>query len=150
MIDFLRALFFRDKVLKLFSLTLAVLIWATVSIAILRDVSVVPGTAATYSRTYFDQTIILISSAGDVRGYRVKPSEVDVTLQGDREALRKLKSSQIHALVDLTEFTPGVTNMARIEVTTPPGFTHVSVVPAEVEIIPPAANGGSITRTNHP
>jgi YbbR domain-containing protein len=150
MIEFLRELFFRDKVLKLFSLTLAVLIWATVSIAILRDVSVVPGSNSTYSRTFYDQPVTVISISKDTTGYRVQPGEVDITLQGDREGLRNLKSEQIHALVYLSEPKNGPENRGRIEVTTPPGFTHVSVVPAEVLVVPPAKDFTPLVRTNSP
>jgi YbbR domain-containing protein len=141
MIEFFRQLLFRDLLLKLLSLALSILIWVTVSISIRRDVSEVPG-SNTYSRTFYDQPVVVMSSAGDVSAFRVKPSEVDITVQGDPEALRNLQSRQIHALVDLTGIEGSTNeNRRRIDVTTPPGFTHVSVVPADVELIrPPVVN----------
>ena len=75
---------------------------------------------------------------------------MDITLQGDREGLRNLRSEHIHALVYLSDVKNGSEIQGRIEVTTPPGFTHVSVVPAEVQIIPPVRNGVTIIRTNSP
>jgi YbbR domain-containing protein len=136
MLRFLRHLFFVDWPLKLLSLALAVLIWVTVSLSIRRGVTEVPGTNI-YSRTFYDQPVVVVSSAGDVSQFRVKPGEVAVTVQGEPDALRNLQARQVHALVDLTDIDPARTNRVRVEITTPPGFTHVSVVPAEVEIIRP-------------
>jgi len=137
MLRFLRAFLLDDWPLKVISLALAVLIWVTVSLSISRGVSRVPGTD-NYIRTFYDQPVDVVSSAGDVSGFRVRPGAVDVTVQGDLDRLRNLQATQVHVLADLTHYDPALTNRVRVEVTTPPGFTHVGVVPAEVEIIRPA------------
>jgi YbbR domain-containing protein len=146
--EFLRQLFLRDLLLKLLSLALAMLIWVTVYISIRRDVSEVPG-SNTYSRTFYDCPVLVVSSDSNVSTYRVKPNEVDITVQGDPEALRNLQARQIHAFIDLTDIEDTSEATRRIDVTTPPGFTHVSVVPADVEIIRPATTPATV-RTNSP
>lgn len=138
MINFLRNSVTQDLPLKLVSLALAVLIWITITVAIRRGPSEAPG-ANIYSRTFHNQPVLVVSSGEDVSRYRVKPGEVDVTVQGVPGALRNLQGHQVHARVYLSGFNLTSTNRARVEVTTPPGFTYVSVVPADVEIVRPPA-----------
>jgi YbbR domain-containing protein len=140
MIDFLRTLLLQDFWLKLFSLVLAILIWLTVSFAIHKEVS--PTTALTSAnseeRTYYNIPVYLMSTAADVRDFKVSPSVVAVKVRGETRRLKDLQAREIRALIDLTgiESAPrGLTK--RIEVTTPAGITFVHVIPVEVEVIVP-------------
>ena len=139
MIEFLRNLILKDLLLKLFSLTLAVSIWFTVSWAIQKEVS--PAAALTSStverRTYSNLPVVIMSSASDVRSFRVNPSEVEVTVEGAPKILQQLQSKDIKVIVDLTGVEAARDLTKKIEVSTPAGVTHVRVAPQEVQVIIP-------------
>jgi len=138
MINFLRNLFFRDFLLKLFSLVLALLIWTIVSLAIRREVSPTAGVAAIpVDRTFSGIPILVVSAAADVRNFKVNPSQVEVTVRGEGELVKDLRANEIQALVDLTGVESARGFHKRIEISTPPGITHVQVVPEEVDVIVP-------------
>jgi YbbR domain-containing protein len=140
MIAFFRRLFFHDFWLKLFSLVLAVLIWLTVSFAIQR------GGGATQppvlglnfkQRPFVGLPVVLLSSAIDVHEIRVEPKTVDVTVQGDARTIDRLQPSDNRVLVDLTGIEAARDLRKRIDVSTPPGVSHVRVIPSEVQITIP-------------
>jgi len=140
MITFLRELVFKDFWLKLFSFALAILIWLTVTFAIHKEgMPPIPLAAPVVDRTLFNLPVLVVSAAADVRQFRVRPNEVEVTVQGDSKTLDTLQSRDIRAMVDLTGIEAAGGNLRkRIEVSTPPGVTHVKVVPADVEVVFPA------------
>jgi YbbR domain-containing protein len=84
-----------------------------------------------------------MSSAQDVRNFKVNPNTVEVTVQGDARRLKELSSKDIRVIVDLTgiEGTGGLRK--RIEVSTPSGVTHKRVEPEEVEVRFPAKPPGN-------
>jgi YbbR domain-containing protein len=137
MIQILRNIFFKDLLLKLFSLGLAVLTWLTVWFAIQKEVS--PSTALSNNKemTFLNLPVAVLSSAGDVHTFKVDPKEVQVTVQGDARILSTLKSKDIRVIVDLTGIEPIGGVRKRIEVSTPPGVTHVRVFPEDVLVILP-------------
>jgi hypothetical protein len=140
MIEFLRTLLFRDFWLKLFSLVLAVLIWLTISFAIGKGASPTSALTSTNSQeqTYYNIPVYLMTTAADVRDFKVSPSVVAVKVRAEPRRLKDLQTKDIRAQIDLTgiEAAPrGLTK--RIEVTTPGGITFVQVVPDEVEVIVP-------------
>jgi hypothetical protein len=141
MIAFFRRLFFHDFWLKLFSLTLAVLIWVTVSFAIERgggEQPRGPGLALSFKqRTLVGLPVVLLSSAIDVHEFKVEPKTVDVTVQGDAKILDRLQPSDIRVLVDLTGIEAAHDLRKRIDVSTPAGVSHVRVAPPEVQITIP-------------
>jgi YbbR domain-containing protein len=139
MIAFLRHLIFDDFWLKLFSLALAVLIWITVSLAIQKEVSPVAALALTNPerRTFSNLPVVVMSSASDVRSFKVNPNEVEVTVEGDAKRLQSLQPKDIRVIVDLTGIESARDLTKRIEVSTPAGVTHVLVAPQEVHIIIP-------------
>jgi YbbR domain-containing protein len=138
---FLRNLIFEDFWLKLFSLVLAVLTWLTVSFTIRKETSPISALSFTVpERTLFNVPVVVMSSAEDVRSFRVVPNEVAVTVQGDAKILQSLQRKDIRALVDLTGLTAAGEVFKRIEISTPPGVTHVHVVPAEVRVLFPSKN----------
>ena len=137
MIALLRDIFIKDFWLKLFSLVLAVLTWLTVYInqgSSLGALRLAPASR----RTLNALPVLIMSSAEDVRSFRVHPKEVDVTVQGDARALAALHDKDIRVMVDLTGIQAAHDLRKRIEVSTPAGVTHVKVEPDEVQVIFPA------------
>jgi len=141
MIDFLRNLVFKDFWLKLFSLALAILVWKFVNEAVKKQV---PPARAPESmiqplqrQTFLRLPVVVMSSASDVRSFRVDPSEVAVTVQGDPNLVEKLLAKEIHPIVDLTGIESARDLRKRIDVVTPSGISYVRVDPPEVEIIFP-------------
>jgi hypothetical protein len=141
MIDFLRNLVFKDFWLKLFSLALAILVWKFVNEAVKKQV---PPARAPESmiqplqrQTFLRLPVVVMSSASDVRSFRVDTSEVAVTVQGDPALVEKLLAKEIHPIVDLTGIESARDLRKRIDVVTPSGISYVRVDPPEVEIIFP-------------
>jgi YbbR domain-containing protein len=139
MIAFLRHLLFDDFWLKLFSLALAVVIWITVSLAIQKEVSPAASLALTNPGrlTFSHLPVIVLSSASDVRSFKVNPNEVEVTVEGDIKRLQNLQPKDIRVMVDLTGIESARDLTKRIDVSTPAGVTHTMVAPQEVQIIIP-------------
>ena len=141
MITIFRKLIVQDFWLKFFSLMLAVLIWVTVSFVIQRAASpATPLTVLSEMRAFPNVPVVVMSSAADVRNFKVAPQQVEVTVQGDAGVLQKLQSADIRVLVDLTGIETAADLRKRVEVSTPAGITLVRVVPQEVNIIYPSAN----------
>ena len=139
MITFLRDLVFRDFWLKLFSLGLAILIWVTVSLAIWKEVSPPSvSNVTTDERPFYHVPVLVMSSAADVSNFKVSPSEVDVTVKGETEIVRKLEANEIRAWVDLTGIESARNLHKRIDISTPPGVSLERVSPEEVQVLAPA------------
>jgi YbbR domain-containing protein len=131
MIAFLRNLVLEDFWLKLFSLVLAVLLWLTVTFASRKD-------------TVADQRVLpkmlpvtILASTEDAHHFRVSPSEVAVTVQGNPKTLQNLQTNDIRAIVDLTGVGAARDLRKRIEVSVPAGVTLMRVMPDEVQVIFP-------------
>ncbi len=137
MIAFLRNLLLQDVWLKSFSLALAVLIWLTVSFAQSGGGRTFFANPATPEKPYDDIPVLVMSSAADVRSFRVKPNEVRVIVRGDAKVLQDLQARDIRALVDLTGIESARNMRKQIEVTTPRGITLVQVIPDQVEVLMP-------------
>jgi len=138
MIPFLRKLILEDFWLKLFSFVLAVLTWFTVSSMANQGMPSAPRLPATSEElALFNLPVVILSSAQDVRSFRVSPSEVEVTVRGDPKIVETLQGKDIRVLVDLTGIGAAHDLRKRIEVSTPPGITHVRVSPEEVQVIFP-------------
>ena len=138
MILFLRNLVFHDFWLKLFSLVLAVLIWLTVTVSIKKEVSPVSSLVFTPAeRMFYNLPITMISSAADVRDFKVEPREVELAVRGDAKTLQSLQSRDIRVFVDLSTFDPKTDKARRVEVATPAGVSHLRVNPEEVQVIVP-------------
>ena len=131
MITFLRNLVLEDFWLKLFSLLLAVLLWLTVTFASRKD----PGIDQRVLSKMLPVTIL--ASTEDVHNFRVSPSEVAVTVQGNPKTLQNLQTNDIRAIVDLTGVGAARELRKRVEVSVPAGVTHMRVMPEEVQVIFP-------------
>jgi YbbR domain-containing protein len=131
MISFLRNLVLKDFWLKLFSLVLAFLLWLTVSFARRKDSGIDQRVSSKML------PVAILALAEDVHNFRVSPSEVEVTLQGNPKTLNNLQTNDIRAIVDLTGVGAARDLRKRIEVSVPAGVTPLSVIPEEVQVIFP-------------
>jgi YbbR domain-containing protein len=131
MITLLRNLILEDFWLKLFSLVLAVLLWLTVTFASQKDTGVDQRVLAKML------PVTIMSSTEDVHSFRVSPSEVAVTVQGNPKTLQNLQTNDIRAIVDLTGVGAARDLRKRIEVSVPAGITPLRVMPEEVQVIFP-------------
>jgi YbbR domain-containing protein len=132
----MRDLLIKDWGWKLFSLFLAVAIWLTVHKIIEEPkISATSDTASTL--TYGNLPVLIVSTAADVRFYRVAPTAVKVTVSGSQEVMAKLQSSQVRAVVDLTDIELVKDWHRQVEILMPPGVTLISVEPQKVVVMPP-------------
>lgn len=141
MIPFLRDLVLQDFWLKLFSFVLAVLTWFAVNrMANQKEgLSVGPlSLAPPEQRTLTRLPVVIVSSAEDVRSFRVSPKEVDVAVQGSAAVVKELQNRDVRVSVDLTGIQTGKDLRIRIDVSTPPGVTYTHVEPPEVQVIFPS------------
>jgi len=133
----LRDIVIKDVGWKLFSLALATVIWF-----IVRPVSREPARpgnplAVSLSRTFTNLPVVVMSSAADVRAFRVKPDAVTVTVGGRREIVEALVERDLRVTVDLTEIESARGLQARVAVAVPPGVTFIEANPARVGVVVP-------------
>jgi YbbR domain-containing protein len=120
---------------KIFSVILALVIWLTV-----HKIYEEPGAATTRAREniYGDLPVQVVSASSDVHDFHVAPATVSVTVSGPPDAMSTLQANEIRATVDLTD---GKDLRRKVEVSTPPNVTLVSVDPPRVNVIvPPQKN----------
>jgi YbbR domain-containing protein len=121
---------------KLFSLFLALAIWLTVH-KIYEEPGTASGLVGGYPVTFGNLPVLVVSATSDVRNFRVVPATVAVKVSGSPEVMADLQASQIHAVVDLTDVQSARDLRRRVDVSTPPGVTLVSVDPTKVGVIVP-------------
>ena len=134
----MRDWFTKDFGWKLFSVILAVVIWLTVH-QIYEEPKTTAASVAGDKVTYGNLPVLVVSTAEDVRDFRVVPAVVSVTVSGSTEVMAVLQANQIRAVVDLTDIESGHASGRKVEVSTPPGVTLVSVEPSRVDVIVPPA-----------
>ena len=137
MIAFLRNLLLHDLALKLFALAMAVLIWATVQVAIRKEIAGVTPSGTQVLHTLHCLPVLVVSAAADVREFRVDPSEVDVTVRGERGLVERLTKKEVRVTVDMTDIAAARNLLKRVDVATPPGVTLVRVTPSDVNVLVP-------------
>jgi YbbR domain-containing protein len=139
MIQFFKDLFLKDLPLKLISLALAIALWATVFSLITEDTKDREERYVTMSSNTQIQgvPVAVFSSDGDATGFKVKPTKVNVFLQGTPEAIAELVPASVQAFVDLGYWDSRERLPLPVRVTSPPGTATVTVSPAEVEVVPP-------------
>jgi YbbR domain-containing protein len=122
----------KDLGWKIFSVILAVVVWVTV-----HNIYQGPGAANTRARenTYGDLPVLVVSEASDVHDFHVVPATVSVTVSGPPEAMSTLQANEIRATVDITT---GKELRRKVEISTPPNVTLVSVEPSHVSVIVPS------------
>ena len=130
----------KDLGWKLFSLFLAVSIWLTVH-KIYEEPRNASAPGADVPVTFGTLPVLVVSGASDVRNFRVSPATVAVKVSGPPEVMAGLQASQIHAVVDLTDIQSARDLRRRVDISTPPGVTLMSIAPTNVDVIvPPPPN----------
>jgi YbbR domain-containing protein len=129
----MRDWFTKDVGWKIFSVFLALVIWLTV-----HKIYEEPGatTARARENTYGNLPVLVVSESADVHDFRVAPATISVTVSGPPSAMSTLQANQIRATVDLTA---GKSLQRKVEVSTPPDVTLVSVEPSRVSVIFPTS-----------
>jgi YbbR domain-containing protein len=130
MIAFLRHLFLEDFWWKLFSLVLAILVWLIVTFASQKE-------APSEPRVFAHLPIRVLSSAEDVRNFKVNPSEAEVTVEANAKTLQHRQSKDVRAMVDLSGVSTAEDLRKPVEVSVPQGVTCLHVTPKEVRIVFP-------------
>ena len=136
MIGMLRNLVAQDFWLKLFSLLLATLTWLAVNF-LLRESSPLAPLVPTDVRTFLNLPVTVMSSAEEVRDFKVSPNQVSVTVQGEARLMQSLQPKDVRVLVDLSGVRASGQLRRQIEVSTPPGISYVQVVPPQVDVLYP-------------
>ena len=133
-----REFFIKDFGWKLFSLALAVVIWVTVSTVSRQGNGSVKISGPVKERVFANLPVVIMSSASDVREFKVSPGVIAVTVSGRPEVLDALTEKEIRATVDLTEIESATDLRKRVDVSTPPGVMFVGSSPSVVEVVIPA------------
>jgi hypothetical protein len=135
----------RDWVTKDFGWKLASLIVAAVIWHIVPGIPEEPAavsnsldiTGATTFSNFYDLPVLVVSAAEDVRAFKVNPDTVTITVSGTKENLSKLKTADIHPVVNLTGIESAQSLDKRVDISMPPGITLVAVEPPEVNVVVP-------------
>jgi len=134
----MRDLFTKDLSWKIFSLVLAVAIWLVV-----RPNGNEPSTlsnplSASERLTFANLPVFVVSSAADVREFKVNPNVVQVEVSGPPKVVKELEEKDIHVTVDLSDIVAAQDLRKRVEVSMPPGVALVRVTPSFVDaVVPP-------------
>ena len=133
----LRDLVTKDLGWKLFSIVLATVIWFTVRPA--GRESSRPGNPLIGSvpRSFTNLPVVVMSSAADVRAFRVNPDVVSVKVSGSSDVVAALTERDIRVTVDLTEIESARGLQARVAVAVPPGVTFIKATPPQVDVVVP-------------
>ena len=126
----------KDFSWKLFSLFLVLAIWLTVH-KIYEEPGAASGLVVGNTVTFGNLPVLVVSAASDVRDFRVAPATVAVKVSGPPEVMADLQANQIHAMVDLTDVQSARDLRRRVDISTPPRVTLVSVDPPKVGVIVP-------------
>jgi hypothetical protein len=87
--------------------------------------------------TFGNLPVLIVSTAKDVRDFRVAPLTVKVTVSGSADDIAKLQANQVRATVDLTDIESAGDLHRVVDVSAPPGVTLVNVDPPKVMVFPP-------------
>ncbi len=127
----------KDAGWKIFSVALATVIWFTVR-PVGRE-GTKPGNPLVVSvpRSFTNLPVVVMSSAADVRAFRVNPGMINVKVSGPSEVVAALTEHDIRVTVDLTEIESARGLQARVVVAVPPGVMFIEADPAQVSVVVP-------------
>jgi len=119
---------------KISSVVLALVIWLTV-----HKIYEQPGALSVGARenTYGELPVLVVSASSDVHDFHVKPATVSVTVSGPPGAMSTLQANEIRATVNLTGVNLKKDLLQKVEISTPPSVTLISVKPSKVGVIVP-------------
>ncbi len=119
---------------KAFSLLMAIGIWLTV-----RRASETPAAqAANLTRnTYANVPVMAVSAGANVHQAQIIPQTVTAIISGPPEVMDRLQRDEIHAQVNLTDFSSAQNLAFDVEISLPPGTTVVGIDPPSVTVTLP-------------
>lgn len=132
----LRDIVTKDVGWKVFSLVLATVVWFTVR-PVGREARTANPLIGSVPRTFTNLPVVVMSSAADVRAFRVNPDMVNVKVSGSSDVVAALTERDISVRVDLTEIESARGLQARVVVAVPPGVTFIKATPAQVDVVVP-------------
>jgi hypothetical protein len=132
----LRDIVTKDLGWKVFSVALATVIWFTVK-PVGREARPVNPLVGSVPRTFTNLPVVVMSSAADVRAFRVNPDTVSVKVSGSSDVVAALTERDIRVTVDLTEIESARGLQARVVVAAPPGVTFIKANPSQVDVVVP-------------
>jgi YbbR domain-containing protein len=91
-------------------------------------------TADQVARTLERHPLTVMKSAADARGFRVLPSEVNITVVGPAVAVQQLSARDIQAFINLTGLTDADELVRRVQVYAPPQIRATEARPPDVRI----------------
>ena len=115
-----------------YMLLLAVVIWATVHIALRKEILPPPGPGEL--RTFRGVPVAVLKAANDRRALRVTPTEVSVTATGKLPLLQTLTAREIEVFINLTDAHDTVGAEKTLSVRVPDGLTVLRVEPHTVRV----------------
>jgi YbbR domain-containing protein len=127
----------KDVGWKIFSLVLATVIWFTVRPTGREGTKPGNPLVASVPRSFTNLPVVIMSSAADVRAYRVNPEMVNVTVSGSSDVVAALTDRDIRVTEDLTEIESARVLQARVAVAVPPGVTFIRANPGQVSVVVP-------------
>ena len=133
----LRDMATKDVRWKLFSLVLATVIWFMFKPVGREPAKPSNPLSPPVLRTFVNLPVIVMSSAADVRAFKVKPDTVTVTVSGKRDIVDALTERDIRVTVDLTGIESARSLLARVAVAVPPQVTFIAAAPMEVDVVVP-------------
>ena len=131
----LRDLILNNFVWKLLSLLLAMLVWWRIDNLVEREneQAQTPATSSGETQT-FSLPVRVLGPARNARGFAVVPSNVTVTLRGQRDILERVNPTNVVVYVDAT-FAPDAQSATLTVVVRPPAGVSVQEVrPAGVYV----------------
>ncbi|MGC9034493.1 MAG: CdaR family protein [Verrucomicrobiia bacterium] len=117
---------------KIGSFLIAIFIWIAIYSS-QHDVRLGARTA-TAVRTFPNHPITVLKIATDSYGYRIVPSNVDVTLKGPAKLLNSLTEKDIEVYINLTDVVDVVKVKKKVLIFTPEGINIVDVNPPFVTV----------------
>jgi hypothetical protein len=128
----------KDLRWKLLSLGLAIVIWSAVyNVTDSKNAGLENPLKPWDTRTFPSLPVLVVSSASDVREFRVEPERVSVTVKGPQEIIAAIVDKEFEAHVDLTDIESARSLRKRVTVSLPPGVALVRVEPLDVEVVIP-------------
>jgi YbbR domain-containing protein len=130
----MRDIIFKDFGWKLFSMALAIIIWATVRTVSYEAPKGVGPLGDWETQSFTNLPVLVMSAAAEVREFKIDPDTVNVTVSCRPEIMAVLQRKDIQAVIDLTEIEYARSLRKRVTVSAPPGVTLVRVQPSEVNV----------------
>jgi hypothetical protein len=119
---------------KLLALFLATVVWFTFHSGDKLEFQLREFGSILGAREFVQHPLTLMIPAAADRQFKVDPMFIDLTLSGEKEALKKLTGKDLQAFVNLSDVTNG-TGFVKVEVLVPKGIKVDRVLPSEARYV---------------